>query len=56
MPYIVYDSKHPQGPTTPPQGAMKEYYYSYTGKNLDILDFQIDYEFGDSVSEYKPFR
>lgn len=44
MPYIVYDSKHPQGPTTPPQGAMKEYYYSYTGKNVDILDFQIDFD------------
>lgn len=44
MPYIVYDSKHPQGPTAPPQGAMKEYYYSYTGKNVDILDFQIDFD------------
>jgi hypothetical protein len=44
MPYIVYDSKHPQGPTTPPQGAMKQYYYSYTGKNTDILDFQIDFD------------
>ena len=44
MPYIVYDSKHPQGPTAPPQGAMKEYYYSYTGQNVDILDFQIDFD------------
>ena len=44
MPYIIYDSKHPQGPTTPPQGAMKQYHYSYTGKNIDILDFQIDFD------------
>lgn len=44
MPYIVYDSKHPQGPTTPPQGAMKQYHYSYTGKNIDILDFSIDFD------------
>jgi hypothetical protein len=44
QPYIVYDSKHPQGPVAPPQGAMKKYNYSYTGKNIDILDFSIDFD------------
>lgn len=44
MPYIVYDSKHPNGPVAAPQGAMKKYSYTYTGKNVDILDFQIDFD------------
>lgn len=44
MPYIVYDSKHPNGPTLAPSGAVKEYSYSYTGKNLDVLDLQIDFD------------
>lgn len=44
LPYIVYDSKHPNGPTMAPTGAVKEYSYSYTGKNLDVLDLQIDFD------------
>ena len=44
VPYIVYDSKHPNGPVTAPKGAIKQYYYSYTGKNKDILDFSIDFD------------
>ena len=44
LPYIVYDSKHPNGPTLAPTGAVKEYSYSYTGKNLDVLDLQIDFD------------
>jgi hypothetical protein len=44
VPYIVYDSKHPNGPVLAPQGSVKEYSYSYTGKNIDILDLQIDFD------------
>jgi hypothetical protein len=44
VPYIVYDSKHPNGPVTAPMGSMKKYSYSYTGKNTDILDFSIDFD------------
>lgn len=44
MPYKVYDSKHPNGPSTAPKGSIKKYSYSYTGKNTDILDFQIDFD------------
>jgi hypothetical protein len=44
VPYIVYDSKHPNGPVTTPKGAIKEYNYSYTGKNVDVLDLQIDFD------------
>jgi len=44
IPYIVYDSKHPNGPTLAPSGAVKEYSYTYTGKNLDVLDLQIDFD------------
>ena len=43
-PYRVYDSKHPNGPSVSPRGSIKKYYYSYTGKNLDIIDFQIDFD------------
>lgn len=44
VPYTVYDSKHPNGPSSAPKGSIKKYYYSYTGKNTDILDFQIDFD------------
>jgi hypothetical protein len=44
MPYKVYDSKHPNGPSAAPKGSIKKYSYSYTGKNTDILDFQIDFD------------
>jgi hypothetical protein len=44
MPYRVFDSKHPNGPSAAPRGAIKEYFYSYTGKNIDVLDLQIDFD------------
>ena len=44
IPYKVYDSKHPNGPAAAPRGAIKEYQYSYTGKNVDVLDLQIDFD------------
>jgi hypothetical protein len=43
-PYKVFDSKHPNGPAAAPRGAIKEYQYSYTGKNVDVLDLQIDFD------------
>ena len=44
IPYIVYDSKHPNGPVTAPKGAIKKYSYTYTGENVDIIDLQIDFD------------
>jgi len=44
MPYKVYDSKHPNGPSAAPKGSIKKYYYSYTGKNTDVIDFQMDFD------------
>jgi hypothetical protein len=44
IPYKVFDSKHPNGPAATPRGAIKEYQYSYTGKNVDVLDLQIDFD------------
>lgn len=43
-PYTVYDSKHPFGPQSKPTGAVKQYDYIYTGKNRDIIDFNIDFD------------
>lgn len=44
VPYIVYDSKHPNGPVMSPKGAVKKYSYTYTGENVDVLDLQIDFD------------
>ena len=41
---IVYNSKHPMGPQSLPNGAVKQYDYLYTGYNRDILDFSIDFD------------
>lgn len=41
--YTVYDSKHPLGPSKKPTTWHKEYNYLYTGQNVDILDFKIDF-------------
>lgn len=41
--HLVYDSKSIYGPEAKPNGAVKEYNYIYTGKNTDIIDFQIDF-------------
>ena len=42
--YIVYNTKHPWGPQSKPKGAVKEYNFIYTGKNNDIIDFNIDFD------------
>jgi hypothetical protein len=42
--YTVYNSKHVYGPQSKPSGAVKKYDYMYTGKNNDIIDFQIDFD------------
>jgi len=41
--YTVYDSKHPLGPSKKPTTWQKEYNYLYTGQNVDILDFKIEF-------------
>ena len=42
--YSYYNSKHPNMPKATPKGAVKEYDYIYTGKNIDILDLAIDFD------------
>jgi hypothetical protein len=42
--YSYFNTKHPNLPYVTPTSAVKEYSYIYTGKNLDILDFTIDFD------------
>jgi hypothetical protein len=42
--YEYFNSKHPNLPTAKPRGAVKEYNYFYTGKNIDILELNIDFD------------
>jgi hypothetical protein len=42
--YSYFNSKSPNLPKSDPPGAVKEYNYIYTGKNIDILDFSIDFD------------
>ena len=42
--YEYFNSKHPNLPYGTPKGPVKEYNYLYTGKNIDILDFSIDFD------------
>jgi len=42
--YEYFNSKHPNLPTAKPKGAVKEYNYFYTGKNIDILELNIDFD------------
>lgn len=42
--YEYFNSKHPNLPTAKPRGAVKEYNFMYTGKNIDILEFNIDFD------------
>lgn len=42
--YKYYNSKTPNMSKSTPPGAVKRYDYIYTGKNIDILDFSIDFD------------
>lgn len=42
--YKYFNVKHPNLPYVNPTSAVKEYNYIYTGKNLDIIDFAIDFD------------
>lgn len=42
--YDYYNSKSPNLPVAKPKGAVKEYNYIYTGKNIDILEFSLDFD------------
>lgn len=44
VPYTYYNTKHPNLPKAKPVGSVKEYNYMYTGKNIDIIDFAIDFD------------
>lgn len=41
--YTVYNAKYPGAPEAAPPGPVKEYNYIYTGKNTDIINFDIDF-------------
>lgn len=49
--YVIVDIKYnrsfPNAPRAFPVGWHRRYDYIYTGKNIDILDWQIDFDFGD---------
>lgn len=42
--YKYFNTKHPNLPKSKPKGPVKKYDYIYTGKNIDILDFGIDFD------------
>ncbi len=42
--YTYYNTKHPNLPKSKINGSVKEYNYIYTGKNIDIIDVQIDFD------------
>lgn len=42
--FSYYNTKHPNLPYAKPENAIKEYNYLYTGKNIDIIDFNIDFD------------
>lgn len=54
--YIVYDPKHPSAPLASDSRpyASKVYNYIYTGQNIDILDFKINFDatFFTAVNSY----
>jgi hypothetical protein len=61
LPYTIYDAKSPLAPQAPvPENNIaKTYNYYYTGKNIDIIDFNIEFNalyytaitaYGDRVS------
>jgi hypothetical protein len=42
--YEYFNTKHPNLPKAKPPGPVKQYDYIYTGKNVDIIDLQIDFD------------
>lgn len=42
--YKYFNAKHPALPYANPNSAVKEYDYIYTGKNTDIIDFNIEFD------------
>ena len=43
-PYEYFNSKVPALPVAKPKGAVKAYNYIYTGKNIDIIEFALDFD------------
>lgn len=44
IPYEYVNTKHPNLPYTSSTKAVKEYQYIYTGKNVNIIDFSVDFD------------
>lgn len=57
VPYTVYNTKTTIGPQGQAENPIKDYNYLYTGKNLDIIDFNIDFNFlyYSSVTAYRNY-
>lgn len=47
MPYVTYNTTHPNLPKARPDKNMcnKVYYYLYTGKNTEVIDFNMEFNF-----------
>ena len=47
MPYITYNTTHPNLPKARPDKNIcnKVYYYLYTGKNTEVIDFNMEFNF-----------
>lgn len=42
--YTYYNQKHPYAPLGKPNGYVKDYQYMYTGQNVAVIDFNIDFD------------
>lgn len=42
--YTYYNQKHPYAPQGKPRGYVKDYQYMYTGQNVAVIDFNIDFD------------
>jgi hypothetical protein len=42
--FTFYNQRNPYAPKGQPEGWVKEYNYIYTGKNKDVIDFDIDFD------------
>lgn len=43
-PHTIYNTAIPTAPKGKPSGAVKRYFYIYTGQNRDIINFNLDFD------------
>ena len=44
MPTAIFNTKFPNAPTSEPRSVTKEYHYLYSGKNENIINFDLDFD------------